>query len=309
MSFTLLDYAKSGNMTAMQRGVVMTYAENHELLRVLPFENIGGNAISYEVEAALPDVGFRGYNESYTESTGRTDRKTDALAIAGGECDVDSALVLQGGDTKRAQETARKVKALSHLIGHKMIKGDSSSSAKEFDGLQARCLGARLLANGSTAGGDALSLAKLDELIDMVDEGTHLLMSKAMRRLLTAAARNTGVGGYITQSRDEFGRVVEAYRDHPILIMDPNGAVYTTLGFNEANPGGGSAVGTSIYCVSLKPGMCVGIQNAPPRVVDFGEIAESPVYRTRVEWNAGLKDEHPRCVARLYGIKNAAVTA
>lgn len=309
MALTLLQAAMGGKMTALQQAVVKVYAESHEILRVLPFETIGGNAISYELEADLPRADFRGYNEGYTEGTGTTTRKVDALAIAGGDCDVDNALVKQGGMERRTQEVQRKVKSLAHLIGHTFIKGDSATDRKSFDGLQNRCLGNQLLAAGSTSGGDALSMAKLDELIDLVDNPTHLLVSKAVRRLLTAAARTTSVGGYITQGKDEFGRLVEMYRDLPLVVMDPNGGVYSTLAFNEANPGGGSAVGTSIYCVSFVPGGCVGIQNGPPEVTDFKQIPSSPVWRTRVEWNVGLKDEHPRSIARLYGVKNAAVTA
>lgn len=309
MALTILEAAKNLKMTEVQRSVIEIYAQSHEILRVLPMETISGNAVQFEVEGDLPTTDFRGYNESYTESTGTTDVRTEALAIAGGEVDVDIAIVRQGGAEKRASEMARKIKSLAHKVGHTMIKGDSITSRKEFDGLQNRCTGSRLIANGSTSGGDALSLAKLDEAIDNTDDPNALFVSKAVRRLLTAAARNTGVGGYITSTKDEFGRLVEMYRDLPLIVMDPNGGVYSTLAFNEANPGGGSSVGTSIYVASLRPGMLTGIQSGPLAVKDFGEIAESPVTRARIEWSVGLKDAHPRCVTRLWGIKNAAVTA
>lgn len=309
MALTILEAAKNGSMTEMQRAVVEVYAQSHEILRVLPFENISGNAVQYDREGDLPSADFRGLNETYTESSGTIDSRTEALAIAGGDLDVDVAIVEAGGAQRRANEMARKIKALAHKVGHTFIKGDSITSRKEFDGLQNRCLGSQLVANGATSGGDVLSLSKLDELIDAVDDPTHLLVSKAMRRLITASARNTSVGGFITQTRDEFGRLVEAYRDLPLVIMDPNGGVYSTLGFNEANPGGGSSVGTSIYCVSFRPGMCTGIQSGSPAMKDFGHIAERPVYRARVEWRVGLKDAHPRSIARLWGIKTGAVAA
>lgn len=308
MALTLLEYAKSVE-DPKRRGIIEVYAKTHDLFRVLPFNVISGNAEKFDREGSLPSVEFRGYNEAYTESSGTVDPRIESLSIAGGDVDVDARLVKQGGAGRRGSEIARKVKALSHRAAHTFIKGDTSSAIKEFDGFQVRCTGSQLLAAGSTSGGDALSLGKLDELIDMVDDATHLVMSKAMRRLITAAARNTGVGGFVTQTRDEFGRMVEAYRDLPIVIADPNGAVYSSLGFNESNPGGGSAVGTSIYCAAFRDGMLTGIHNSPPEVDDFGHIAEKPVYRARIEWAVGLAQYHPRAIARLYGIKNAAVTA
>jgi hypothetical protein len=38
----------------------------------------------------------------------------------------------------------------------------------------------------------------LDEAIDAVDGATHLVMSKRMRNLLSAASRQTSVAGFIT---------------------------------------------------------------------------------------------------------------
>ena len=162
---------------------------------------------------------------------------------------------------------------------------------------------------GATSGGDALSLSKLDELIDAVDDPQYLLMSKAMRRRLTQAARNTSVGGYITYGVDEFGRPITKYNDLPILIADANGDVYKTLAFDEANPGGGSNVGTSIYCLSFGETTCSGIQNGDAMVNDLGELEGKPSLRTRVEWYNGIAIYHPRSVARLRGIKDAAVVA
>ena len=38
------------------------------------------------------------------------------------------------------------------------------------------------------------SIVKLDEAIDAVESPTHLIMTKAMRRIITAAARTSTVG-------------------------------------------------------------------------------------------------------------------
>ena len=196
----------------------------------------------------------------------------------------------------------------NHNISNTAIKGDSSTSPKTFDGLQVRLGGAQVVSNGATSGGDPLSLNNLDEAIDAVDAPTHLFMSKAMRRRLTTAARNSGVGGFITYDVDNFGRRIAMYAGLPILIADANADLFATLAFDEAATGGGSTA-TSIYVLSLGEGMLQGIQNGVMQVTDLGEQDAKPVLRTRVEWYVGLVLMHPRAASRLRDISNAAVVA
>ncbi len=124
---------------------------------------------------------------------------------------------------------------------------------------------------------------------------------------MTAASRLSTVGGHINYTKDEFGRPVTTYADLPILIADPNSSALPALAFDEANPGGGSNVGTSIYVVSFRDLMITGIDNGGIQARDLGEIDEKPVKRVRVEWYAGIALWHPRAAVRLYGIKDAAV--
>jgi hypothetical protein len=202
-----------------------------------------------------------------------------------------------------------KIKALAQTIGHKMVKGDSSTDPKEFDGFQKRAVGLQLVDAGATSGGDALSLAKLDEAIDRTDSPTHLLMSKAVRSLLNTASKSTTLAGFITFDKDDFGRRIAMYNDLPILIADGNADLFATLGFDEANPGGGSSVGTSIYVLSLNESGVIGIQSGEMQVTDLGELEGKPVFRTRVEWYVAQSMRGPRSITRLRGIKAAPVVA
>lgn len=308
MAITLVEAAKLNRGDVIRSSIIEMYARNSDVLRVLPFENIEGNAIRYNQEAGLPGVAFRGVNEAYSESSGILNPVMDAVVIAGGDLDVDRFIIKTQGEGVRATHEALKVKALAHLWTTKFIKGDNDSDPREFDGIQKRITGSQLVDAGNSSGGDALSLGKLDELIDLVDEPTHLLMSRAMRRRLTSAARDTSVGGYISYEQDAFGRRVTVYSELPILVTDGRGQS-PVLGFDEANPGGGSNVGTSVYCVSFMDGMVSGIQNGIMDVRDLGELDSKPVFRTRVEWYAGITVYHGRAAARLRGIKDAAVTA
>jgi hypothetical protein len=215
------------------------------------------------------------------------------------------------GANQRAVQEGMKVKALAHRWTLAFIKGDSSADPREFDGLQRRIPpgSSQLIDAGATLGGDALSLYLLDTLIARVENPNYLIMNKTMSLRLSQAARSTTVGGYITYPLDQFGRRVTAYNGLPILLADEDNTGAQILPFTEANPGGGAAASTSIYCCALGEGELVGLQNGAIDVRDIGELETKPVLRTRIEWYPGVAVFNGKSVARLRGIKNIAITA
>lgn len=301
MALTLLEAAKINSGDVFKAGVLAKFAESSEILRVLGFLGINGNSLKYNVEETLPGIGFRGVNGSYTESTGIINPKTESLVIAGGDLDVDKFIVDTMGDSQRTVHEAMKIKALSLAWTKTFIKGDSETNPLEFDGLQKRLQGDSVIANHATGAG--LSLAKLDEAIDAVDGANAILMSKAMRRRLTVAARTQAVGGNITYTIDQFGRQVAMYNDLPILIVDKDNENSDILGFTEANST------TSIYVVAFGDGQVQGLENGGMSVRDMGELETKPSLRTRIEWYSGFGVFAPRSAARLKNITDAAVTA
>lgn len=310
MALTLLEAVKLMlNRGEVQRSaIVETYPRTSDILRVLSFKDIPGNAYAYNQEQTLPGIGFRGINAGYTASTGIINPEVEPLVIAGGDISVDPFIIKTGGEGVRSTHKLMKTKALALAWTKTFIKGDSTTTPAEFDGLQVRLTGNQLVAAGSTNTGDALSLAKLDALIDAVDNPTFLAMNKTMRRLLSVAARTTSVGGNILWEKDDFGKRLAIYDDLPILIFDFDHTGTQILAFSEApSTAGGTSVSTSIYCGSIGDGMLEGIQNGEPDARSIGEQASTVTELDRIEWFCGICLEHPRCAARLYGIKNSAV--
>ncbi len=310
MALTLIEAAKiaMGRDEVLKATIMELYARNSDLMQALPFENIPGNALAFNREKTLPDIGFRAVNEGYTEGTGELENITEALAIAGGDLDVDKFLVDTGGADQRGIQEGLKVKALALSMTKELVKGDVTTTPKGIDGLQVRCTGSQVIGNSTAASGAALSLTKLDELIDVVEEPTNLVMNKALRRRLTQAARTTTVGGYITYDVDAFGRRVTKYNDLPILIVDKDNTNTDIMSFDEA-AASGSSVCSSIYCVSFADNGVVGLQNQDMQVRDLGELEEKPAYRTRVEWYISLAILRPRALGRLRYIQNDTATA
>lgn len=304
MALTLVEALKLAP-DAITQAVIAEFAEG-EIMRNIPFKSITGSGEHYNQEHALPGIGFRGINEAYDESTGVVNPESEPLRIAGGDLDVDVALVKMKGQSERTVQERMKVKALRMAWEHAFIKGDSAIDPRQFDGLQKRVTGSQLVSNA--AAGGALSLAKLDQLISQVEQPTGLIMSRRMRDRLTAASRSTSVGGFISFETDGMGQKVAAYGGLPIMVDSISNPV---LPFTETSPDGSSSTAcTSIYCVSFGDLMMTGIQNtAGIEVRDLGELDSKPVFRTRVEWLNAFAIYNGYAVARLAGVTDVAVVA
>ena len=306
MALTLLEAAKL-QQDPLKRGVIEVFPRTSPVLERLPFMDIQGNAYTYNREEELPGVAFRAVGGSYTESTGIINPITEALKILGGVSDVDRALVKTQGNVNdlRSLHDGLKAKAASLYFTKMFFEGDSGSDPKQFDGLKARLTGDQLLAMGSTSGGDTLTLAKVDELIDAIQGGPDVLfMNKTMRRKINTLMRSAGQASETVS--DSFGRQVPAYAGVPIGVIEDDELGAGILGFDEANPGGGSDVGTSIYAVRFGAGEYVsGLQAGAMDVEDLGLYSGGVAYRTLIEWVCALAVFNGKSAARLYGIKNA----
>ena len=310
MAMSLLEYAKGAGLNTKLGSIIEIFAMN-PILGAMGFESINGSGVDYDQEATLPGVALRGINEEYTASAGVINPMHDPLKIAGGTLDVDSALIKMFGGSVRGKHEAMKVKALALKTAQMVIKGDSQSDPREFDGLQRRLANDQLIAvtSGATDTVGALTLAKLDEAIDNTENPTALIMNVKLRRLLTTASRTASIGGYVTYTQDNWGRQVPRYADLPILDAGKDNTNTDVIPLTET-AGDSEADSTSLYVVSFGAGMVEGIQHSPIEVKDLGLTDSGVIYRTLVEWLVGMALYHPRAATRLWNISTAtAVTA
>ncbi|WP_338461564.1 phage major capsid protein [Brevibacillus borstelensis] len=303
MALTLTEAAKLSQDT-LQRGVIETFARTSSFLEMLPQMEISGNAYAYNVEGALPGVGFRDVNEGYVASEGVINPASERLYIAGGDVDVDRFIIQTRSNVNevRAIHTDMKAKALALAITNQYFNGDQAVNAKGFDGLKKRLTGNQVISAG--ADGAELTITMLDELIDAVEgEPDALFVSKAMRREIKRVIQ--GHNGYSESQYDAFGRPVMTYGGIPIRVIETDNIGNEIIGFNETQ---GTASNTgSIYAVKFGAEQYVsGLQNGGVSVRDLGELDEKPVFRTRIEWYAGMAVFHPRAAARLKGVLKKA---
>lgn len=287
------------NPNPLQSGVVEIFASTNPIMQYMPYQNIAGAAYVYNREQTLPGIAFRGINESYDESTGVINQLSDPLKILGGDLDIDAAQIAWSTDANdtRAIHDAMKVKALSLSHLKTVFDGDSSANPKEFDGLNTRLTGAQVIVAGTN--GAVLTLAMLDDLVDAVSGSpTLLMMNKKTRQVIRQLARSVNA---LTISKDDLGREVDLYYGVPFGIVEDDAQGAAILGFDETQ---GTANNTaSIYAVAFGPGAMFGAQTAPVSVRDLGELQAKPALRTRVEHYSTIVLEHPKCAARLKGVK------
>jgi hypothetical protein len=279
---TLLEYAKGMEAGSLNRAYVDNFRQSSDIFDALPFEGLGGKPTYTGVrETGLPTVAFRGINEPGTNGYGTQEEFQEQTYILDHDIDVDEAIIRRAGADRRNREESKGLTAAGKLWTDTFLYGDHASDPREFDGIQARCdrLSHRKLAAGSTSGGDALSLYKLDQAIERVTN------SFGIQRYTYA-----GIPIYFGYKRDRHG---------------------TILPYTEANPGGGSAASTSIYILSLGEMGLHGIELSPLTVEDVGLLkTESPrIYRSHVNWDTGIVDVSDYSMVRLWGIKDAAWTA
>jgi hypothetical protein len=297
MALSLIEASKIAENDPLKSGIMETLAVSSELLSALPFENIQGSAIEYVQEKTLPSISGRAVNTSYTAGTGETQRLKASLKIMGGSFEVDKALIDMFGPAQEAVQIEMKTKALAGYIERQLLKGDSDSDPKTFDGLQKIVTSGQTITNG-TAG---LKLAVLDEAIDAVSSPNAIIMSKSVKRRLITASRNSSISGAIAFSLDTFGRQITSYNGIPIITVGKDNLGAEILDFGEASSS------TSVYVASFGPGMYTGIQNGGVNVISEG--LTHPYYKTIVEWYIAQAVWSELAVARIKLITDAAVSA
>ena len=285
-----------------QELAIITELSAGPLLTNLPFREVQGSGLFYKREESLGDVGFRSFNDGYTESYAEVRQYSEALKLFGGDVKVDRAIVELEGPQARAYQIQAKTRAMRLAFEALFINGDSNSNAAEFDGLNLRLPAAeagshsQIIENANSAA--ALSLDKLDEAIDAVDaQGgqKYLIASKSARRPLCAIAR---ANGQIDIERSEFGGQQLVYGGVPVLELDRD---HKNVAILDSDP-----TDQSIYVVSFGNDHLTGIQNGGPQVRDLGEDTSAPVLVTRVEWFCGLALINGRAAARLTNIDATA---
>lgn len=302
MALTLTEASKLSNDTLLT-GVIETITQESGILNRLPFITVLGNGLTYNRQNAAPSVDFYSVGDTWQESTPTFTQHTATLRILGGDADIDNFLKRTRSNVQdlEAEVLALKAKAWRDRFEDTFVNGDQTVDPNAFDGLN------RLLAPEQTIpsgpNGAALTLDKLDELIDAIRPGKPdlLMMSRRSRRGLNKLARNTGT--FLETDRDEFGMFMQYYDGIPIVINDWI-SDEQTVGSNDDC--------STIYAIKLTPGEGLnGLASAPAdgssatiiEVDEVGDLETKDATRYRVKGYVGLALFRTTCLAALTGVR------
>ncbi len=307
MALTLVEASKLSN-DVLQRGVIEKIVYNDPILERLPFKDILGNGLTYNVEKTMSGASFYAVGDTWKESTSEVDQHTATLKIMGGDADVDSFLrATRSNENDLMQEQIdAKIKALRDLFHLCTWYGYSPTDANYFDGMHYLIRSTtspynNVVAVATTSGTPvALSLERLEKAVDLCKDGADLIvMSKLMRRSINKTLN--GVGG-ITKMEIQ-GKTVQTLFDIPIATDDrisddesadlaygTNEAGTTVYGHNYAD---GIAIGdddnaTSIFVVKFADYALCGCQNSMPVTEPIGKLENKDAERVRIKWYASI---------------------
>jgi len=294
MALTLSEASKLANDIVLQ-GVIETLIQDSPILQALPFIEITGNGLTYNRENTTSSAAFFDVGDTWTESTPTFTQVTATLKIIGGDADIDNFLLMTRSNVQDLESAVitLKAKAVQQKFEDTFVNGDVGVDAKSFDGIDKLAAGGQAISMG--ANGATLTLAKLDELVDLVKGGPPdmLLMSKRTRRSLNNLARSSG--GFLETDRNDFGQMVQWYDGIPIGVSDyvlDNKTVGTS---NDCS---------TIYALQFGEGGLAGLTAPGGLTVEtVGSLETKDATRTRVKWYVSLALFSTVKIAKLTGVR------
>jgi hypothetical protein len=304
MALILAEAAKLSNDILLQ-GVVETIIKDSPILQQLPFIEIVGNGLTYNQEKTLPTIDFYDVGDPWAESTPTFEQKTANLKIMGGDADVDNFLKATRSNIQdlEAAVIELKTKALRRKFEETFIYGDSETNGKQFDGLRKLITTAsdQIIVMGDT--GATLTLAKLDELIDVIKGGKPdmLLMSRRSRRKINALVR--AAGGMMETDRDKWGNFIQLWDGIPVGVSDWILDTHVlTDGVETATTDGTCS---TIYAMQFGEGGLCGLTSPGHiQVEPIGSLETKDASRTRIKWYVSLALFSTVKAAALIGVQD-----
>lgn len=291
MALTLTEAAKLSN-DVMLKGVIETIVKDSPILQRLPFIDLVGNALTYNRENTAAGANWFAVGDTWTEGTPTFTQVTATLKILGGDADVDQYLATTRNNVQdlEAAVVELKAKAVRMEFEDVFVNGDGTSN--KLTGIKSAIIAGQTVSMGTN--GAALTLTKLDELIDLVKPGRPdlLLMSKRSRRGLTSLVRSSGA--FLETRQNEFGAFQEFYAGIPVGVSDY---------ISDADTQGSATNASRIYALSFGEGAVAGLQGPGGLQVErVGNLETKDAVRWRIKWYVGLAIFSDLSAAQLIGV-------
>lgn len=300
-SVTLVESAKLAQ-DELVAGVIENIITVNQMFLQIPFDGIEGNSLKYNRENALGGVGVTGVgtvigssdlNPMPGETAAPKDPATFTEVYSGlttivGDAEVNGLIQATrsgDGNDQTAVQIASKAKHAGRLWQWMFING--TGAGDQFDGL------INLVAAGQTrtsaTNGQALTLAILDEIMDLVTvkdgEVDYLAMHARERRAYRALLRALGGAAIMEVVELPGGQEIMAYSGVPVFRND-----YIPIDQVQGSASNASTVFAGTFDDGSRSNGVAGLtaeQAAGIMVVDVGEKEGADDHIWRVKWYAG----------------------
>ncbi|HLC40260.1 MAG TPA: phage major capsid protein [Methylomirabilota bacterium] len=304
-SVTLIESAKLAQ-NELVAGIIENIITVNRMFEVLPFDGIDGNALAYNRENALGDVGVFTIGDTISATAAATfTPKTASLTTIAGDALVNGLIQAtrsSDGNDQTAVQVASKAKSCGRKFQDMLINGTGASN--EFEGLDVLCVAGQTVDTGGN--GSNLSFGILDNLLDLVvdKDGQVDYITMHARTLRSYFALLRGLGGASVNEVVTLpsGAQVPAYRQVPIFRND-----YIPITQSK----GSSLNTTTIFAGTLDDGSrqhgiagLTAAQAAGIQVVDVGESETKDERVWRVKWYSGLALFSEKGLSCADGIKD-----
>jgi hypothetical protein len=321
MALTLVEASKYSN-DVLQRGIIELIVKDDPILGRLPFKDIVGNGLTYDVETTMSGADFYSVGDTWVESTGTVTQHTAHTKILGGDADVDNYLKATRSNVQdlMAEQIEAKTKAIRHAYLNTFFYGYAATETKRFDGVHQLLTSEtyNTIAVGGSSGAPAvLSMEKVEELIDLISDGKPdmLVMTKQMRRSINVYLKSVGGLTYDESANKRVQTILEV----PVHVSDflsNDEACDKDYGNGYGHqPTDGTALGdddnsTSIFALQFGAKALSGVQSMGITTEKFAKLENKDGARTRIKWYPGLMMQSIISCSKLTGIQPAGtVTA
>jgi len=322
MAMTLVEASKYSN-DVLQRGVIELLVKHDPILTRLPFKDIRGNGLTYDVETTISGSDFYSVGDTWVEDTSTVTQHTAHTKILGGDADVDEYLRTTRSNMNdlMSEQIESKAKSMRRAFLDTFFYGYAATETKRFDGLHQLMTSEtyNTVASGSSETPAACTMIALEEANDLITDGDAdiCVMTKKMRREINQYLN--GVGG-ITKM-DIQGKTVQTINEVPLVVSDHlsnDEACDKDYGSGYGHqPTDGTELdddddATTVFFIQFGSKACSGLQSGGAlRVKRFrDELETKNAKRVRLIWYPGLMLQSIITCSKLTGLAPATtVTA
>ena len=303
--------------TILLRGIIEEIIEEGHLVPRLPVMQLDGLSLSYNRESTLPTGDFYAVGEEIaSQAVVDYSPITATLRRLIGQWDIDAFAKVTYRNVNDLYQIAigQARKGVGRTVEDKLIYGDTSVVAKEFDGLHKLVVSAQTINQGSSSTGAALSLAKLDELIDLVlPQPDFLLMNFEMHRRLSAVGRGGTTSYPVVMMPEAAGGniqpMISHYRSIPIIRTNFIAQTEAISGGDYSAKTGGAT--STIFAIRVgavdEGGIALVTGNPALELFQWDRLENKDTGRIRLVWYLTLAMGSTKALAIIDGITDVAV--